>query len=214
MKFIPGPFICVHSRKVGPTFCLSVRYFLANEKKCRSLSDALFYNSLSAKKYRTYGTFSRNPRNRRVLDFVGKFFEFGHKYRTSGIFLRKVPNSLGKRQASTVRTLLFGGYISAKVPYIPYFLAVLRKKVPCVRYFLVPKKWPKSVLFLQIRLFPGKIAPSIAFFQFQRPRKNAKCPKNNRNCVPVFQSGSHISGATPFGSELISKSNSISKLIR
>ena len=82
------------------------------------------------------------------------------------------------------------------VPYVRYFLAVLRKKVPYVRHFLEPKKWPKSVLFLQIRLFLGKIAPSIAFFQFYRPRKNAKCPKNNRNCVHVFQSGSHLSGAT------------------
>ena len=139
--------------------------------------------------------FRRNLQNCRILDFVGKFFEFSHKSRTSGIFLQKVPNSLGKHQTSTVRTVLFGG-LAAKVPYVRYFLAVLRKKVPCVRYFLEPKKWPKSVLFLQIRLFPGKIAPSIAFFQFHRPRKNAKCPKNNRNCVPVFQSGSHLSGAT------------------
>ena len=179
-----------------PTFCLSVRYFLANEKKCRSLSNALFYNSLSAKKYRTYGTFSRNPRNRRVLDFVGKFFEFGHSTVRPVFFCEKCQRTLGKRQASTVRTVLFGG-LPAKVPYVWYFLAVLRKKVPCVRYFLVPKKWPQSVLFLQIRLFPGKIAPSIAFFQFHRPRKIAKCPKNSKIFVPVFfLSGSHLSGAT------------------
>ena len=118
--------------------------------------------------------FRRNFRNRRVLDFVGKFFEFGHKYRTSGTFLRKVPNSSGKRQ---------------KVPYVRYFLEGHRQKYRANGIFL---------RFLQIRLFLGKIAPSIAFFQFHRPwpRKNAKCPKNNRNCVPVFQSGSHLSGAT------------------
>jgi len=116
--------------------------------------------------------FRRNFRNRRVLDFVGKFFEFGHKYRTSGTFLRKVPNSSGKRQ---------------KVPYVRYFLAGHRQKYRTNGSFL---------RFLQIRLFLGKIAPSIAFFQFQRPRKNAECPKNNRNCVPLFQSGSHLSGAT------------------
>ena len=144
--------------------------------------------------------FRRNLRNRRVLDFVGKFFEFGHKYRTSGIFLRKVSTYVGKTP-SEYRTYGTFRRVSAKVPYVRYFLAVLRKKVPCVRYFLVPKKWPQSVLFLQIRLFPGKIAPSIAFFQFHRPRKNAKCPKNNRNCVPVFQSGSHLSRATLISKE-------------
>ena len=166
------------SRKVGPTFCLSVRYFLANEKKCRSLSDALFYNSLSAKKYRTYGTFSRNPRNRRVLDFVGKFFEFGHKYRTSGIFFAKSTSAkfVGKTP-SEYRTYGTFRRVSAQVPYVRYFLAVLRKKVPCVRYFLVPKKWPKSVLFLQIRLFPGKIAPCIAFFNFRGQEKMPNVPK-------------------------------------
>ena len=101
--------------------------------------------------------FRRNLQNCRVLDFVGKFFEFGHKYRTSGTFLRKVPNLSGKRQQVPYVQYILAGYQQKYRMYGPYFLVVLRKKVPCVRYFLVPKKWPKSVLFLQIRLFPGKI---------------------------------------------------------
>ena len=163
---------------MGPTFCLSVRYFLANEKKCRSLSNALFYNSLSAKKYRTYGTFSRNPRNRRVLDFVGKFFEFGTKYRTSGIFLRKVPNSLGKRQASTVRTrtVLFGGY---RQKYRTYgtFWQFCERKYRAYGTFWYQKNGQNQCCFCKLGFSQVKLPPVSHFFNFRGQEKMPNVPK-------------------------------------
>ena len=134
----------------GGTHFLSERpVLLANEKKCRSLSNALFFFWLSAKKYRTYGTFSKK--------------------------LQKVPNLQGKHQKVPYVRYISAGY-RQKYRRMVLFGGFSKEITVCTVLFGTNKMAKISIVF-ENQAFPGTISPSIAFYNFRGQEKLPNVPK-------------------------------------